>query len=560
MTPEQEKKIKKIKANINTLEKALPKILDDKDKRATWVSDIAALKSSIDLIERQKTKSVNSNGKTTKETTLDFGAFKKDVEEHYNKLYVILNKLLPLFPTDWEKLLASTCYSPISSSDLNKIKTLLVKAKTEIQPLYSALNFYSNNFDTKENNPSKAKYTNRVYNFIEGTKKDVKEQETMLEKMQTYTDNYFSEIEEPKPDVNKPMSIKIGKYGWSTTVNGTISWNGKQQSTITSEKNSFEIPWSTKGSIELTVKVLFTYKGAETASNMTYISEYDFEVNDSGVLKIISQNIKKNNKDTKDIIQAISNTIFSSAKDGGTLAKNQEKNLLTAINENVKNMLSACVITTNISDDKTQIITEVKAEVTSEKFSLAVNAGATIPHGAEVGATGGYEIEMPAQKGNNRFSITLKASKEQSQVERNIKIQFNSRKDFKLDKGDMSSIRTWWNTTRIVLKREAELKFSQKTTSKKELQKMVNDYYKGIMQNPKAYTIHVTGFSSKGISGKTSRSRTASIINYLKKELEIKEESITKESIHHSETCQNDDQELLDDKECQTGTLTFSVH
>lgn len=560
MTPTQEKSIKNIKANINTLEKALPKIIDNKDKRAAWVRDIAALKNSIDLIERQKVRTVNRNGKMTKETTLDFGAFKKDVEEHYNKLYVILNQLLPLFPTNWEELLTTTCYSPISSSNLNKIKTLLLKAKTEVQPIYSALTAYKNNFDINQNNSSKEAYTNKAHNFITGTEKDVKEQEILLEKMQTYTDNYFTELEEPKPAINKPMSIKIGKYGWSTTISGTISWNGKKQSTITSEKDSFEIPWSTKGSIDLTIKALFTYKGTETASNMTYISEYDFEVDDKGVLKIISQNIKRDDKDTKDIIQAISGTIFNSAKDRGTFAKDQEKGLLTAINENVKNMLSACDIATTISDDKTQIVTVVKAEVTSEKFSLAINAGATIPHGVEVGATGGYEIEMPAQKGNNRFSIALKAAKEQSRVERDIKIQFNSRKDFKLDKGDMSSIRTWWNNTRIALKKEAKLKFSQKTTSKKELQKMVNDYYTNIIHNPKAYTIHVTGFSSKGTSGKTSRSRTASIINYLKKELEIKEESITKESIHHAETCQNDDQELLNDKECQTGTLTFSVN
>lgn len=599
MTPKQAQKIKKIKSNIAALEKQVPKIVNDKKKREKWVSDIADLKIQIDLVERQTTKEVVKNGKVTKETNLDFGAFKQDMEEHETKLYHLLNEILPLYPNDWEDLLKSTCYSPISAKDLKNIQTLLVKAKTELQALIYAVNFYSNAFKKEEENGPKPEMDQRAWHLITGTNKDIKDKEETLDRLQQYADNYFTVVEEPKQEKeekkeskkappkkekeekkeDKSLMIHNGNYKLIPKIEGEIKLNTGKVIPIKIEKlndkKEFTIPQNAEGTLELKVFLAFKFNDLETAYTHTKNISASIKSDSNGKVAFISMahNEASSSKDLIDIL--IAETVKALKKQEEKFKKKHkvpqkhplpEKDFYDFVNKQVKQQ----TMTTGAEathGENSPVINIAYSLITSDlniSMNATVDGGVTFPVEATIEGGTGIGVDVKGTKNSGGVQLVLLAAEERLDIDDELTVKFNKEKEITLDETDKKQLDVWWREIQEELKKTIEKeeasKEGNKDIPKDKLERKVERKLNKILTTPTAYTIKITGFAST--TGKDSENkaisndRAKSIEKYLKNTLNVKGKILIA-TPDGEDTClkSNEDNKAVD--ECRKATVYF---
>lgn len=585
MTPEQAQKIKKIKSNIATLEKQIPKIVDDKKKREKWVSDIASLKNSIDLIERQVSKTVNNNGQETTVTTLDFGAFKKDMEEHQTKVKALLKEITPLFPKDWEELLKSTCYSPIKANDLKKLQSLLVKAQSELNPWSNAINFYDNSF-RKEGSRAFEKPIkgSRERGLIEQHREQLAENKALLEKMQQYADHYFTITDDKKEEkseqkhdsINRELVIHHEKYKLIPSITGSIEWGSKvhEKINITSidQHEKYTIPHDTSGTIKLELKQSFEFLGELTNYQETKSVSCSFSVDDKGVLTLGTLN-SKSSSTSRDLVDVIFNKVSGMLDDESKKAKEKnpkfklpEKAALDAIRTHLhKQSFNSSI---SVSKDGTNIKIELGLEVSDINVSIGADGSLEfkVGAGAAVGANGSVSFDMKGKKSSDTIGIELVAGKSPINVKSTGTIHFEEEGSFTLDNFDKKELHGWWASTQTALKtairNHVSNKKENKGKSKEAIDELVEEKLDEILYTKKNYLIKIQGFaSSTGEDGDNytlSNKRAEEIAAYLKDKVKVKG-TIEVISPNGEEDCKKVYKDNSKEAKCKKGTITFKL-
>lgn len=598
MTPEQVKNIKKIKSNIAALEKQLPKIVEDKKKRAKWVSDIASLKSSIDIIERQVSKKVKKNGKETIANNIDFGAFKKDMQEHKSKVKALVEEVTPYFPKNWKELLQSTCYSPIKANELKKLQSLLVNAQSELSPWFNAINFYDNSFRREDSrNFEKPIKGNRESSLIHQHKELLATNKTLLEEMQQYADNYFTVVEEPKEEVKKEkkkegekekseekkeeesLIILNGNYELIPKIEGEIKLNIGKVIPIKIEKLSdqkqFTIPQNSEGKLELKVFLAFKYNGLETVYTHTKNISASIKSDSNGKVAFVSMahNEASSSKNLMDILIAeMVKSIREQEKKfnskNNVPKKNQvpEKALYDFIDKQVKQQLMTTAIQATHTENSPVI--SINYKLTTNDLDVSLNAtvdgGVTFPVEATIEGGTGIGANITGTKNAGGIELVLLAAEERLDIEDELTIQFNKEKEITLDGTDKKQLDVWWKEIKEDLKKTIEKeeasKEANKDISKDKLERKIERKLNKILTTPSAYTIKITGYASttgKDADNKTlSNARAKSIENYLKNTLNIKGK-IRIATPDGEDTCLkfNEDNKAVDN--CRKATVYF---